>query len=105
MDYYLSNDTLLATIEAISKTDTLVYLGTELPICEFMFFVDRAWLLGFYISSELFRFVTMMRGQTISLRLYSPWWDRLVVQPRDYQLRHLAVIPLRVCIIVRQRPE
>ena len=30
--------------------------------------------------------------------------DVLIVPPRDYQLRHLAVIPLRICL-VRRRPD
>ena len=51
-----------------------------------------------YISSELFLFPDLRQ-----------WWARqitdvLVVPPHDYQLRHLAVIPLRLCL-VRQRPD
>jgi len=32
--YYLSYDTLLAPIEAISKNHMLIYLSAELPICQ-----------------------------------------------------------------------
>ena len=67
--------------------------------------IERAFQIqGFY--SFIFR-----------LRLYFKWiipisgighviqtTDVLVVPPRDYQLRHLAVIALRICL-VRRRPD
>ena len=37
MDYWLSNDTILATIEAISKIGMLIYLNTELPIYKYTY--------------------------------------------------------------------
>ena len=48
-----------------------------------------------YISTELFLFPHLRAGQIT---------DVLVVPPRDYQLRHLAVIPLRICL-VRRTPD
>ena len=51
-----------------------------------------------YISSELFLFLDLRQ------RLAGQITYALVVPPRDNQLRHLAVIPLRLCL-VRQRPD
>ena len=51
-----------------------------------------------YISSELFLFPDLRQWRVGQIT------DVLVLPPRDYQLRHLAVIPLRLCL-VRQRPD
>ena len=60
---------------------------------------------GFTFHVSYFNLRQWWAEQTIGLRLkYCPWWDVLVVPPRDYQLRHLAVFPLDICL-VRQRPE
>ena len=51
-----------------------------------------------YISSDLFLFPDLRQRRPGQIT------HALVVPPRDYQLRHLAVIPLLLCL-VRQRPD
>ena len=69
------------------------------------FYVNWAW---FSNSRVLFVYIlTSFISNELSLFLDLVTWfkpDVLVVPPRDYQLRHLAVIPLRICL-VRRRPD
>ena len=51
-----------------------------------------------YISSELFLFPDLRQRRAGQITY------ALVVPPRDYQLRHLAAIPLHLCL-VHQRPD
>ena len=55
-----------------------------------------------YIMAEVM--VEMLHDVMVTAGHVIQHTDVLVVPPRDYQLRHLAVIPLRLCL-VRQRPD
>ena len=50
-----------------------------------------------YISSEQFLFADLRQRRAGQIRY------ALVVPPRDFQLRHLAVIPLRLCLVHQRR--
>ncbi len=58
-------------------SNSMVYISTS-----FIFQVSYSYISGFATTTK----------------------HTLVVSPRDYQLRHLAVIPLRLCL-VHQRPD